>query len=144
MSPLFPLSRDGWMLSGNNNYTLFELSVKKGKQKNASKKVHHPWCITTGTSPLVHHLLSPPCWSRAPCQSSPPCAPWRVSHSHTVTLSQPLLHPQDSVALIIEPNLEDGHRPNLLVPLSNLLILKDHRPNLSGFNEYSVESTPRR
>ena len=71
-------------------------------------------------------------------------AGFTLLYSHTVTLSHPLLHPQDSVALIIAPNLEDVHRPNLLVPLSNHLILKDHGPNHLGLNDYSVESTRRR
>ena len=102
-------------------------------QTGASPPVHHP---RRGASPLLHHLLPPPCWSRAPCRSSPPRASWRASHSHILTL----LH---SVALIIALNLEDGHRCNLLVPLSNHLILKDHRPNLLGLNDYSVESTHR-
>ena len=51
------------------------------------------------------------------------------------------LKTQDSVALIIALQVEDGHGPNLLVPLSNHLILKDHWPNLLGFNDYSAEST---
>ena len=133
--------------------------MKKEKciKESASPRENHPGWITPGASPpmhhprciaLVHHLLPPPCWSIAPYRSSPPRASWWahnliLSYSHTVTLSHPLLHPQDSVALIIAPNLEDGHRPNLLV-LSNHLILKDHWPNLLGLNDYSVESTCRR
>ena len=106
----------------------------------ASPPVHHLWCITSCLLPAgaEHHAaaLHPAHLGELHTLI--------LSYSHTVTLSHPLLHPQDSVALIIAPNLEDGHRPNLLVPLSNHLILKDHRPNLLGLNDYSVESTRRR
>ena len=113
---------------------------KKWKKKNASKKVHHLWCITSYLLPAgaEHHAAA-----LHPAHLGG-LHTLILSYSHTVTLSHPLLHPQDSVALIIAPNLEDGHRPNLLVPLSNHLILKDHRPNLLGLNDYSVESTRRR
>ena len=127
---------------------------KKKKKKSSSKKVHHLWCITSGASPPVHY---PRCITSClfPARAEHHAAALHPAHlgglhtlilsySLTVTLSHPLLHPQDSVALIIAPNLEDGHRPNLLVPLSNHLILKDHRPNLLGLNDYSVESTRRR
>ena len=43
----------------------------------------------------------------------------------------------DEVALIIATNLDDGHRPNLLMPLSNHLILKDWAGDLLGL-DYSV------
>ena len=112
-------------------------------------------CIKESASPLVHHPGASPLASSLLEQSTVHSAALHPAHlgglhtlilsySHTVTLSHPLLRPQDSVALIIALNLEDGHWPNLLVPLSNHLILKDHRPNLLGLNDYSVESTRRR
>ena len=65
-------------------------------------------------------------------------AGFTLSYSHTVTLSHPLLRPEVLVALIIAPNLEDGNRPNLLVPVSNRLILKDRAGDLLGLNDFSV------
>ena len=108
----------------------------------ASPPMHHLRCITPVVSPLlhqppVHHLLPPPAHLGG-------LHTQLYSHTLTQLHSHTLLHPQDSVALIIALNLEDGHRPNLLVPLSNHLILKDNRPNLLGLNYYSVESTRRR
>ena len=88
--------RCGWMLSGNNDYTLFELSIKKETIKMHQRKctplVHHPRCITSGPSTAVHHprcitsCLLPAGAEHRPFRSSPPCASWRSSHSYTLTL----------------------------------------------------------
>ena len=88
----------------------------------ASPLLYHPWCITSCLLPAgaEHHAAA-----LHPAHLGG-LHTLILSYSHTVTLSHPLLHPQDSVALIIALNLKDGHRPNLLVPLTNHLILKSY------------------
>ena len=87
--------------------------------------MHQRKCITSGASPPVHY---PRCITSClfPARAEHHAAALHPAHlgglhtlilsySLTVTLSYPLLHPQDSLALIIALNLEDGHQPNLLV-----------------------------
>ena len=84
-------------------------------------------------------------------------AGFTLSYSHAVTPSKyhTFCCALKTLSLIIAPNLEDGHRPNLLVLLSNHLIPNDytvdHRPNLLVqlcnhliLNDYTVERSRRR
>ena len=123
--------------------------------------MHDPRCITSGSSPLVHHLWPHP-WSRLqntiPQLSTPHnLAGFTLSYSHAVTPSKyhTFCCALKTLSLIIALNLEDGHRPNLLVLLSNHLIPNDytvdHRPNLLVqlcnhliLNDYTVERSRRR
>ena len=112
---------------------------------------------SSGSSPPVHHLW-PPLWTAE--HHIVALYPTQHGGLHTLILSCCYTQKISSSALktlslIIAPNLEDGHWPNLLVLLSNHLIPNDytvdHRPNLLVqlcnhliLNDYTVERSRRR